>query len=90
MKANARTYFWWPSLDGEIQTKVENCRICAINRPEPKKAQTISVKESSYFFERIHANFLGPLRGKLILIIIDTFSKWPEAFVVNNMQLRAP
>lgn len=41
MKANAWSYFWWPSLNSEIEKWAKNCDICMLMRPEPKKKKTI-------------------------------------------------
>lgn len=60
MKALARSYFWWPNLDSQIEELAKNCNICSKFRnviqksvlkpwPWPKKAWT-----------RIHVDFLGP------------------------------
>jgi len=37
MRANARAYFWWPSLDSEIENLVNRCSVCVLSKPEPKK-----------------------------------------------------
>ena len=72
MKSNARAHFWWPSLDKVIERVVSECRICTILRPGPNKSTLISCVKSNYFYERIHADFLGPIKGK---IIIDIYAK---------------
>lgn len=84
MKSKARSYFWWPSLDAEIEDTVNSCKVCMAFKPEPNKAKLIPTSSASYFYERVHADFLGPLNGKMILILIDSFSKWPEAFVMKS------
>lgn len=28
MKSQARSYFWWPSLDFDIETLAKNCAVC--------------------------------------------------------------
>lgn len=84
MKTNARSYFWWPSLDSDIENQVNSCKICMQSKPEPNKAQLIPTSSGKYFYERVHADFLGPFNGKMILIIVDSFSKWPEAFILGK------
>lgn len=37
VKSNAHSYFWWPSLDSDIEEKVNNCNICS---PRPTKSKT--------------------------------------------------
>lgn len=89
MKSNARAYFWWPGLDADIEILVNSCKICAESRPEPKKCKIISKSDVTRPFEKIHADFLGPLDGKMILIIVDKFSKWPEAFIMKQTDAKS-
>lgn len=35
-------------------------------------------------WQRIHIDYLGPVNGKMLLIVVDAHSKWPEVFVVPN------
>lgn len=72
-KMTANAIFWWPLLDREIEQMVVECRICSLTRPEPKKAVLMPGVKSNYFYEQVYADFLGPIRSKMILIIIDAF-----------------
>ena len=38
MKAEAHRYFWWPSLEKEIQSMVNQCQSCTENSKQPLKA----------------------------------------------------
>ena len=38
MKALARSYFWWPSLDEVIETCVKQCKTCQVNQNMPALA----------------------------------------------------
>ena len=84
MKSNARAYLWWPGLDSDIEDFVSNCNVCSESRPEPRKGKVIVGNKANYPFERVHADFLGPVKGKMILIIVDAYSKWVETFIMNN------
>ena len=35
-------------------------------------------------WQRIHVDFAGPVRGKMLLIIIDAHSKWPEVYTMSS------
>lgn len=74
MKTNARSYFWWPNLDKNIDDFVKRCDPCMSVRPEPVKANLISWPKTDTAYERVHADFLGPIDGKMILIIIHTLN----------------
>lgn len=38
---------------------------------------------------RIHIDYAGPVKGKMILVIVDSHSKWIEAHVVNSATSQA-
>uniref|UniRef100_A0A1Y1K1P5 RNA-directed DNA polymerase n=2 Tax=Photinus pyralis TaxID=7054 RepID=A0A1Y1K1P5_PHOPY len=84
MKANARAYFWWPALDSDIEKCVSSCRGCMHSRSEPNKSVLTPNLKTYTAFERVHADFLGPIKNKIILVIIDMHSKWPQAYIMNS------
>ncbi|XP_031780280.1 uncharacterized protein K02A2.6-like [Nasonia vitripennis] len=76
MKALARSYFWWPKLDHEIENIVKSCKLCLEVAENPPKS-TLHVSEwPEEPNQRIHADFCGPVNGFMYLIIIDAHSKW--------------
>lgn len=38
MKGVARAYFWWSSLNNDLEKMVQSCTDCAINRQSPPKS----------------------------------------------------
>ena len=85
MKALARSYFWWPCLDKNINDLAKNCEICQTSRPDPPKTATAGWPEAVEPMERIHMDYAGPaFNNKMFLIIIDSCSKWPEVFEVSR------
>ncbi|XP_055714912.1 uncharacterized protein K02A2.6-like [Phlebotomus papatasi] len=85
MKQLARAYCWWPSLDRDIEDLVHNCTPCQENRANPPKVEVHPWEEASKPFQRVHADFAGPIHGKWLLIVVDSFSKWPEVAVVSDI-----
>lgn len=85
MKSLARQYFWWPNLDSDIEKYVKKCNACMINSKTPNKSALIKFNEGKHVFDRIHIDFLGPFRGKTYLIIIDSYSKWPEIYEMQKL-----
>ncbi|XP_037978548.2 uncharacterized protein K02A2.6-like isoform X1 [Plutella xylostella] len=85
MKQMARSYFWWPNLDSEIDMITKNCIICLNNHKNPPKTplKPWPVPPSPWY--RLHADFLGPFHNKMYLVIVDSYSKWPEAFEMSNI-----
>ena len=43
MKALARCYLWWPTLDKDIETKVKSCTICMAVRNTPQVASSLTL-----------------------------------------------
>uniref|UniRef100_A0A8D8U302 RNA-directed DNA polymerase n=1 Tax=Cacopsylla melanoneura TaxID=428564 RepID=A0A8D8U302_9HEMI len=76
MKSLARSYFWWPCIDEEIEKFAKNCSICLSLRPNPSQVQS-KWPESSSPFQRVHVDFLE-LKGVKYLILTDSYSRWPE------------
>lgn len=81
----AKSYFWWPKVNEDIINLTKKCIICLSYRNTPLKIplKTWPVPPSPWY--RIHADYLGPLCGKMFLIIVDSFSKWPEVFLMSNI-----
>lgn len=76
-KALARSYFWWPSLDDEIEAMVNDCLTCKHNRHAPNKAPVHPWKWPELPWERIHIDFAE--KGKhQFLLVSDAYSRWPE------------
>lgn len=84
MKEMARSYFWWPNLDSDIEGITKSCLICLQNSKSPTKTQKPWPVPSSVW-SRIHADFLGPFYNKMYLVIVDSYSKWPEVFEMANI-----
>ncbi|XP_026819318.1 uncharacterized protein K02A2.6-like [Rhopalosiphum maidis] len=82
----ARSYFWWPSIDSDIERTAKSCTLCLESRPEPQKCILTKWPKSLQVFERIYLDYLGPINNKMSLIIIDSYSKWPEVFEVDNAE----
>lgn len=84
MKQLARSYFWWPGLDKEIENITNNCLPCMTNYKNPQKTMKPWPAPPSVWY-RIHADFLGPFYNKMYLVVIDSYSKWPEIYEMNNI-----
>lgn len=76
-KALARSYVWFPGLDGAIEAMIKSCSTCQSVQPDPP------VTCRPWFYPdvpwyRLHAD-LCTFRGTTYLIVVDGHSKWPEA-----------
>lgn len=89
MKARARSYFWWPNIDADIENLSRKCMQCLTNAINPPKVPHSPWMTTTVPLQRIHADFLGPLRSKMFLIITDSYSKWPDVYQMASMEAGA-
>ncbi|XP_036317440.1 uncharacterized protein K02A2.6-like [Rhagoletis pomonella] len=86
MKALGRTYCWWPGMDKDIDQLVSNCTDCQSIRADPAKINPVHVwMRPTKPFERVHVDYAGPFLGKYLFILVDAYTKWPEAHIMPNM-----
>ena len=76
MKSEARRYFWWPSLDKEIENVAQQCESCSLNSKQPPKSPLNQWPVPEVPWQRIHIDFMGKFFNKFFLIIVDAHSKW--------------
>ena len=83
-KSLARSYVWWPGLSKDIESMVNGCTVCAVTRNNPNKAKLIPWTFPDRAWDRVHVDYLGPFQGRYIFVLVDAYSKWIEAVVLNN------
>ena len=84
MKSLARSYFWWPGLDGDLEKIVKSCDKCLPYGNSPSKHKLINWKYPEKPWERIHLDYMGPIFNKYFLVLVDSYSKWIECIDMNN------
>ena len=93
MKADARRYFWWPSLDMDIEEIARKCTICTENSKQPPKVplQQWNVPEKPW--QRLHIDFLGKFLNHYFFVLVDAHSKWleviPMASITSSSTIKA-
>ena len=83
-KAEARARFWFPGIDNTIEKMIGSCNICLQLRPTPPRTPPSPWEYPPRPFFRIHIDFLGPINRRVYLVIVDAYTKWVEAYDVNN------
>ncbi|KAF2892036.1 hypothetical protein ILUMI_14137, partial [Ignelater luminosus] len=60
MKALARSYCWWPSLDADLEELARSCATCLEMRSDPPKTTLTKWPLTNFAFERIHIDYADP------------------------------
>ena len=84
MKSIARSLIWYPGLDTDIEDLVKSCNICVRLSANPSKNNFVQWPKTEKPWARIHIDHLF-LEGYIILIVVDSHSKYIEAEVVKNV-----
>lgn len=82
--------YYWPAMYQNIADYVRSCRECQLSkRPTHHAPAPLTPMPIEDRFSRIHMDILGPITKtteghKYILLVVDSFSKWPEAFPLRT------
>ncbi|KAJ0172353.1 hypothetical protein K1T71_012326 [Dendrolimus kikuchii] len=83
-KGLARSYVWWPNIDGDIESMCKQCVTCAAEADAPPRAPPQPWPYTAQPWTRVHVDFLGPFKGKTFFVLIDSSSKWIEIYEMNR------
>ena len=84
MKSLARIYVWWPGMDADIEGMVRGCENCQAVQSMPPLAPLHPWKWPTRLGSRLHLDFAHPFQGKMLLLLVDTHSKWLEVFITSS------
>lgn len=79
MKRLARTLFWYPGLDHDIEKLVQSCQQCVQCWAMPAEQVPSSWPKTNKRWSRLHIDYAGPVEGHMILVVVDAETKWIEA-----------
>ena len=83
MKEVARSFLWWPSIDREIEATVRQCHTCHQVKQAPAVSPLTPFLWPGSPWQRIHVDY-AEKDGHNFLVIVDTYSKWPEVFHMTS------
>ena len=80
--------YYWPRMYEDIREYVKSCTTCQRAKNARPRPPPLHPLPTPTLFNRWHMDFLGPVKpsadGKrYILLIVDAFSRWSEAFAVE-------
>ncbi len=87
-----RERFYWVSCRKDIQEWCRSCDLCASRKDPHRKAWApMGQYNVGTPMERIAIDVLGPLPlsdsgNRFLLLVVDYFTKWPEAFAIPNQE----
>ena len=84
IKRLARGHVWWPGIDKELELAVRSCVECQEHQKSPAKVPMHPWEWPDRPWARLHIDYAGPIKGKMVLVVVDSHSKWMEALVVNS------
>jgi predicted aspartyl protease len=87
-----RERFYWVNARDDIETWCRKCATCAASKgPRTRSRGLMKQYNVGAPFERIAFDIAGPFPvtdsgNKYIMVVIDYFSKWPEAYGLPNQE----
>ena len=84
MKTLARSYIWWPDIDVQIERIAQHCGQCVENTGQPTRAPLRPWLFPQEPWSRVHLDYAGPIENRMILVAVDSYSKWISAMVVRS------
>lgn len=84
MKCLARSYVWWPKIDEDIERIAKACSGCLQSRNKPSEVILHPWEWANFPWQRIHIDFAGPFLNHMFLVVVDSYSKWPEVVPVRS------
>ena len=89
IKQVARSYVWWPGMDKQLEQTVRDCPQCQLYRKLPAAAPLNPWPWTDKPWSRVHIDFAGPFHGKMIMVVVDSHSKWVEAVPMDTSTAQA-
>ena len=84
MKTLARSSMYWPGINNDCETIVKSCEICQAKKSTANVSSYKSWPQTSNYGDRIHIDFLGPIEGYMILVLVDSHTGWIDAYHSRN------
>ncbi|UYV64571.1 K02A2.6-like [Cordylochernes scorpioides] len=86
MKAVARSHFWWPNLDSQIECMVNGCKNCQQTQTGQSKVNWRPWVWATRPWQRIHMDFAFKDGVNLLIVLRRLFSAYglPEEVVSDN------
>jgi len=84
MKGLGRGHVWWPNFDSDVEGLCNSCSPCQLTQTNPAAGVVHMWEYPEQPWSRVHIDFAGPEQGKMLLVVVDAHSKWPEVKVMSS------
>lgn len=78
VKSLSRICVLWADIDKALETLVKSCQGCKKKRHMPTEAPIHPCEWPQRARQRIYVNFALSLQGRMFMVVVEAFSKWPE------------
>ena len=84
-----RSKYFWRGMYSDTKDYQQSCGPCQRSKRPHTRPTPLHPLPVAGLFRRWHMDFIGPLRQsadgkKYILLVVDSFSRWPEAFALPS------
>jgi len=92
MKSTVLARYYWPHITKDIESWIRCCDKCnRTKRGSPRSKFPLLQEISGAPFHRVSFDIIGPLPmsdngNRFVLVMVDHFSKWAEAYAMPNHQ----
>jgi len=89
-----RKRFYWATCKQDVENWCRSCKVCVSKQgPSGKGKFPLQIYNVGLSFQRVQIDVLGPLPktdsgNRFLLVIVDCFTKWVEAFPVKNTRAK--
>jgi hypothetical protein len=92
MYEGIRRRFYWKGWQSDVMKHCKSCHKCEERNSQSKKPRAVLKSDpAGYPMEKIAMDIIGPLPttgkgNRFILVVIDYFTRWPEAYAMPNQE----
>ena len=84
MKSLARLHICWQDIDCAIETHTKSCTGCTTAGRDPTCVPLHQWELPLCPWQQVHVDYARPFKSKMWLLLIDSFSKWPEVVEMTD------
>ena len=83
--------FYWSGWRSDVEAHCRNCQKCGAESPV---RGALVLEHSGYSMEQVAIDVVRPLPNttsgnRFILVAVDYFTRWPEAYAIRNQEAHA-